>query len=398
MAKRKYLPMARFTVEVSGHNSRLRYRVLLVLWVALCLVSYVHYRVLTGARENTVFGLLKFSTCYYLWFPLTPVLFQLERRFPLTRPFSGLNALLLVLLGLPICYCTSLAALNTLPLFHLGLPLWTAPAAFTTRVRATEAELQAVLYLATLGVSAFLRYLAEMRQKDQETTQLALEKAELEAALRQAELETLRMRLNPHFLFNCLQNISSLAGEDPKAASTMLARLGDLLRVALSNDYQTEISLREEIALTRAYLSIEQIRFGSRLSVLFALDPAAEGVRVPSLLLQPLVENALKHGLSGRGQGLISIDSSIEADMLILTIRDNGSGLRGKGGETAGFGVGLTATRERLRRMHGDHHSLLLRSLPEDGTEVRVALPATFTTLRGLSPMDPRDKSRLLPL
>ena len=108
------------------------------------------------------------------------------------------------------------------------------------------------------------------------------------------------MRLNPHFLFNCLQNISALAGQDAKAASQMLARLGDLLRVALRSDYKDEIPLSEEVALTRAYIAIEQVRHGNRLSVLFDIAPEAERVLVPNLLLQPLVENAIKHGIGGR--------------------------------------------------------------------------------------------------
>ncbi len=353
------------------------YRLLLALWLTLCLVSYVHYRVLTGAHENSFFGLLKFSTCYYLWLPLTPLLFRLERRFPVTRPFSFGHALLLLLIGLPLCYGLSLATLNTLPLLHAAMPRAVASAAFTLHVRATEGELQAVLYLVSLGVSAFLRYREEQRQQEQQAAQLLLQRAELESALRQAELETLRMRLNPHFLFNCLQNISSLTAEDPKAASTMLARLGDLLRVALSNDYRKEIALRDEIALLRSHLAIEQVRFGSRLSILFALDPAADAVPVPSLLLQPLIENALKHGLYGCSRGLISIGSSLEAGALILTARDNGVGLHGDAGAPTGFGIGLAATRARLLSLYGDRQSLELRTLPEGGTEVRVVLPAT---------------------
>lgn len=378
-------PAATPGTGVRARDASLGYRLLLALWLTLCLVSYVHYRVLTGAHENTFFGLLKFSTCYYLWLPLTPLLFRLERRFPVTRPFSPQHALLLLLIGLPICFGLSVATLNTLPLFHAALPRSVAPAPFTLHVRAKEGELQAILYLVTIGVSAFLRYREEQQRQEQQAAWLLLQHAELESALRQAELETLRMRLNPHFLFNCLQNISSLTADDPRAASTMLARLGDLLRVALSNDYRKEISLRDEIALLRSYLSIEQVRFGSRLSVLFALDPAADAVPVPSLLLQPLVENALKHGLYGCSQGLISIGSSLEAGTLILTVRDNGVGLHERVGldpdadAPTGFGIGLAATRARLLSLYGDRHTLKVHSLLEGGTEVRIVLPATAT-------------------
>ena len=354
----------------------MRYRFVVVGWFALLLVSYVHYRVLTGMQENFLVGLLPFSSCYYLWLLLTPLLFRLERRFPITRPFSPRNLFLLLGLGVPICYAASLGAEILSPFLSRLVPGTHASAPFTLHPGPTELNLQASLFLALLGISASLRYLADMRQNERSAAKLALEKAALESALREAELETLRMRLNPHFLFNCLQNVSSLASEDTKAASTMIARLGDLLRVALSDDYQAQISLHQEIALTRAYLSIEQIRFGDRLAVLFSVDPLAEGVMVPSLLLQPLVENALKHGLSRRGQGLVTISGTIEAEMLHVTIRDNGPGLAEDRSESSGFGVGLTATRERLKRIYREKQSLSVQSLPEGGTEIRLSLPA----------------------
>jgi len=195
-----------------------------------------------------------------------------------------------------------------------------------------------------------------------------------------AELETLRMRLNPHFLFNCLQNISALAGHDAKAASQMLARLGDLLRVALRSDYKGEIPLTEEIALTRAYIAIEQVRYGDRLSVLFDIAPETERVIVPNLLLQPLVENAIKHGIGGRDKaGVIWVRATLEAnrssDDLVLTIRDNGAGLPVSNAAELRLGVGLGATKERLMRMY-DRQSLEIHPLPEGGTEVRIMLPA----------------------
>ncbi len=373
----------RLTCGKSGTHPLLSYRVILVGWVALVLISYVHYRLLTGVHESFLAALFSFSICYYPWLLLTPLLFRLERRFPIARPFSLQNFMLLLGLGIPICYGASISSLNTLPLLHRVAGHRDEAALFTVRAGLTEVNLQVSLFLASLGVSASLRYVADMRENERKAAELALEKAELEGALREAELETLRMRLNPHFLFNCLQNISSLASEDPKAASTAIARLGDLLRFALRDDYQSEISLDQEIELTRAYLAIEQIRFGDRLSVMFSLDPLAEGVHVPSLLLQPLVENALKHGLAQRGQGMVSISSTLEAGMLNLAICDNGVGVREEKGGTIGFGVGLTATRERLRRMYGDKPSLSVRKLPDGGTEIKLSLPATLAPFPG---------------
>jgi sensor histidine kinase YesM len=188
------------------------------------------------------------------------------------------------------------------------------------------------------------------------------------------------MRLNPHFLFNCLQNISALAAQDAKAACRMMVQLGDLLRVALRSDYKDEIALTEEVALTRAYVSIEQVRFGNRLSVLFDIAPETERVLVPNLLLQPLVENAIKHGIGGRDKaGVIWVQSALggsdQSSELVLTIRDNGVGLPVRDAGELQLGVGLGATKERLMRMY-DRQSLEIQPLPEGGTEVRIVLPA----------------------
>lgn len=351
------------------------YRFLFVCWTVLCLFSYAHYRILTGVEENAVLGVLKFLTCYYPWLLLTPLLFRLERRYPLRGHNSIRHGALLALLALPICYATSLLALGTLPALGIVfMPLFESQP-FSWAVRLTELELQLILYSVTVGASAFLRHLEEVRQTESLAAELALQTSELQSALRQAELETLRMRLNPHFLFNCLQSISSLAGKDSGAASTMLARLGDLLRVALRSDYTAEITLQEEIGLTQAYASIEQIRYGSRLSVIFDVEDYSKRAYVPSMLLQPLVENSIKHGLARQESGVVWIRSSLEDQQVVLTVRDNGVGLTVDNPADLRFGIGLGATKDRLLRMYGEKHSFLIRALPEGGTEVRVVLP-----------------------
>jgi two-component system LytT family sensor kinase len=142
-----------------------------------------------------------------------------------------------------------------------------------------------------------IRSLIGLHEKERLSAQLALEKAQLESSLRQAEFETLRMRLNPHFLFNSLQNISTLAQENPKTAAQMLTKLGDLLRITLNGDIQSETPLDKELALTQAYVAVEKMRFGDRLSVLIDVARGTERALVPSFLLQPLVENAIRHGL-----------------------------------------------------------------------------------------------------
>jgi two-component system, LytTR family, sensor kinase len=357
------------------------YGILFAAWTLMGSLSYLHHRLLPGAPpENVLFGLSGWLGCYYAWIPLTPIVFFLERRFPVWRPFSFRNAAILILSGIPFCYAAFELSIVFSRAVHLAFWNRIGIERFLWRIPTSEIALQFFVYAVTVVASAFIRFLIDTQQKEREAAELALEKSELEGALRLAELETLRMRLNPHFLFNCLQNISALAGQDAKTATQMLARLGDLLRVALRSDYKDEIALSEEVALTRAYISIEQVRFGNRLSVLFDIAPETERVLVPNLLLQPLVENAIKHGIGGREKaGVIWVQSTLgrtdQGSELVLTIRDNGVGLPVTNAGELRLGVGLGATKERLMRMY-DRQSLEIQPLPEGGAEVRIVLPA----------------------
>jgi two-component system LytT family sensor kinase len=319
--------------------------------------------------------LLGWLTCYYPWVLLAPLVFRLERRLPLGGQKWFRNLFFLASLGLLAAYAAS--ALSQLLALGLQLafrepsrvpPHWWHPSV-------ADLVLQLGIFATTLATGYLFRKGIQLRQQEKLAAQLALDKSQLESSLRQAELETLRMRLNPHFLFNSLQNISILAQQDAKTASQMLARLGDLLRVALRRDSGPETTLETEIALTRAYASIEQMRFQDRLSVLFNVAPGTEPALVPTFLLQPLVENAIKHGLAGsRQQGLIAIGSVRLETTLVITVRDNGSGVP-SGFSDLQVGIGLGSTSERLERMYPAQHQFSIHPLPEGGTEVRIVLP-----------------------
>ncbi len=224
----------------------------------------------------------------------------------------------------------------------------------------------------------FIRTLIQLREQEQRTAQLALEKSQLEASLNQAQLEALRARLNPHFLFNSLQNISALTKQDPQTASRMLAVLGDLLRVVLRRVSQPECTLREEIELTRSYVALEQMRFGDRLRVSLENADEVQEAMVPCFLMQPLIENAIVHGLRGvRKTGIIAVRAMQEQDQLVITVADNGIGPPADSNGMR-IGVGLGSTSERLARMYPERHTFSIRSLPEGGAEVRIAIPLRF--------------------
>ena len=215
-------------------------------------------------------------------------------------------------------------------------------------------------------------------RESQERARRALE---LEKRLAEARLMALQMQLNPHFLFNALNGIATLMHRDVDTADRMLMRLAELLRLTLEKTGDQETTVRNEIALLDRYLEIERLRFGDRLEVRFELPPETLDARVPTLLLQPLVENSIKHGLATRAQrGLIELAARRDGQMLTIEIKDNGVGIKPRSG-AAGTGVGLSNTRSRLQQLYGDRQSLDLSNRSEGGALVRVRLP--FVTDNG---------------
>jgi two-component system, LytTR family, sensor kinase len=368
------------TSTAREHNKVIRYpgfATLLVVWTLLAIFAYIRHLLLAEGTQIHLFrDLAGWVTCYYPWVLFTPVVFRLERRFPIDRIHWRIHLIWLALAGIPLCYATAqlTAILGLLELLAFREPLvfpspWWAPAW-------DEYLLHFALYAFVVAGAVIIRNLIETQESERKAAQLALEKSEIEASLRRSELETLRMRLNPHFLFNCLQNISTLARQDPDAASQMLARLGDVLRAALRKGAQAQTTLSAEIELTNAYVGVEQIRFAGRLSVLFEIEPGIERALVPSFLLQPLVENAITHGLRGvQLAGAIWIRGVRQLDQLVMTVRDNGSGPPAERLNELEMGIGLGSTSERLERMYPGRHTFSMQKLPEGGTEIRIALP-----------------------
>ena len=201
----------------------------------------------------------------------------------------------------------------------------------------------------------------------------ALRASQLEARLAQAQLQVLRMQLQPHFLFNTLHTISALMHRDVKRADSMIAALSDLLRMSLRSVGVQEVDLREEVEFLQRYLEIMSLRFGDRLSVTLDIDPAALDARVPTLVLQPLVENALRHGFGdGARAGRVRVLVARDGDMVSCEILDDGRGIPPSGLRE---GVGISNTRARLRHLYGERFSLELLANPGGGVRVRLALP-----------------------
>jgi LytS/YehU family sensor histidine kinase len=233
-----------------------------------------------------------------------------------------------------------------------------------------------MLFWCSVAGGYLIRTQSQLREQEQRAARLAVEKSQLEAGLKQAQLEVLRARLNPHFLFNSLQNISVLTKQDPQTASRMLVRLGDLLRAVLRHDSNPDSTLQDEIELTRAYVSLEQLRFGDRLHVEFSIAPETQQTMVPCFLLQPLIENAVVHGLRGvRKTGIITVSAEKQNQQLVLCVTDNGIGVPEEGSAEMKVGIGLGSTRARLATMYPERHAFTMRRLEEGGTEVRIVIP-----------------------
>ena len=296
---------------------------------------------------------------WYLWALLSPLAWFLARRFPFTRgrwwrsllahvPSTFILAVLQVGLHATIVDAMGIPRLHQAGLGTLNLSLLTC--------------------WMIVGVAHALVQAGESRRR--------LTRArELESELSRAQLDLLRSQLQPHFLFNTLHSVSALMHRDVDAAERMLAGLSDLLRLSLDRHEAHEIDLTEELEFTRLYLSIQSIRFGERLRVQYDVAPETAAVRVPAMVLQPLVENAVRHGVERRdGPGTLRIASRRLADTLELVVEDDGPGLPLNEAASA-EGVGLTNIRARLEKLYGSDQSLALSNKPDGGLLVKIEIP-----------------------
>ena len=238
-------------------------------------------------------------------------------------------------------------------------------AAFTHALVATF-FFNLLIYWVIASVSHAVTYYLKFQEREFRAT-------ELERSLTEAKLHALQMQLNPHFLFNTLHSISSLVHIDPEAADRMIAQLSDLLRQTLDSGHNHEVPLSQELHILKTYLQIEQTRFGERLKVHFDVDPGTLGASVPNLILQPIVENAIRHGIEPHAKpGEITLETRRDNSHLTLLVRDNGTGLAK---DHSREGIGLSNTRARLQQLYPGRHQFNLRNAPEGGLIVTMTIP-----------------------
>ena len=297
---------------------------------------------------------------------LTPITYSLGRRWPLQRPGLA-RALGVHALG-ALALCVGWATLGVI--LRRRTHAWGAPEAPFSREwlewTLTSLPWSFFMYFAVLGCMHAFTYYVEARDREAQA-------ARLQGQLADARLSALRMQLQPHFLFNSLNAILVLVRDrDTTRATRMLELLSDMLRQVLRADQPNEASLDEELSLIRQYLAVEQVRFSDRLQIRFDVAEDAASAMVPRFILQPLVENALRHGVAGRaGAVTVEIGAARSGDDFELRVRDDGPGPA----ERAGAGVGLANTRLRLAAMYGERAGVELEAAPGGGTIARIRLP-----------------------
>jgi len=327
-----------------------------------------HYWYAFTPKPKSWLECLKSEMTYaYLWGIATPAILWCARRFRLEGPGWPRHLLAHAALLIILVPFTKITYDLIVPEYNNGFH----PFNWAKLLRSVEisADTGALLYALVIGVEhAFVyhrRYQTGLTKSSQLQTQLV-----------QAQLQALKMQLHPHFLFNTLNSITVLVHEDPDMAERTIARLSELLRLFMANSTIHEVPLSEELRILDLYLEIERARFEERLRVHYDVPEALRDAMVPNLVLQPLVENSIRHGVGRRSEpGWIAVAVERYADTLVVRVTDNGAGFKDDAKHPVHQGMGLGITRGRLESLYGSHQSLVVRNLPAGGVEARIAMP-----------------------
>jgi signal transduction histidine kinase len=304
-------------------------------------------------------ALLSSLTLFYVWAALTPLVLWLGRRLPFER-----HTLRNLVAHLLLCGPVALLHIWLFQNVNFLMGAWSSPSPRQPPLWALLVGLGAtniMVYWAIVAVSQAINYFRKYQER--------------EFRLSQAELQALRTQLHPHFLFNTLNAIAELVHSDPVVADRSILRLSELLRFSLASEKTQEVTLKEEIEFLEKYVEIHKTLMRDRLNVRLSIDPETLDAAVPNMLLQPLVENAIKHGISPRSTGgNIEIHARRLDGKLYVEIADDGMGMPEQEADVQD-GLGLINTRERLKLLYNDAHTFNLSSFPGRGVTIRISLP-----------------------
>jgi two-component system LytT family sensor kinase len=308
----------------------------------------------------------------YLWALATPLVLWLIHRFPVDKQSWRRNVPTHLLISSVLTFIVGIAGHSFL--YFIYVRPAGRPYVFQNSLRHAVGN-----YTEGIGIYLLIAFLASAYGYYQRYRQGMLRASQLETQLSQAQLQALKMQLHPHFLFNTLHSISALLYKDAEAARKMITRLGDFLRLTLENSGTQEVTLKQEMEFLRCYLEIERIRFQDRLTTRLSVDPNALDTLVPNLILQPIVENAIRYAIAPRSTpGEIEILAQQEDGFLRIRIRDDGPGLPMDRSVESLFkkGLGLVNTQTRLDHMYGAGHRFEIANDPAGGLAVTLEIPS----------------------
>ncbi len=356
----------------------------IAVWCVLSFLTGLQYRVFDKQLNipTTLWDMILLAESRgFSYALLTPPIFYLARR-SLASTRDRLRYALIYFLGAgPFMLLYACIRWTVLPPFDAGLQR------YVPRSDHGPLELihqgfadQITIYIAIVFAAHAYQYFERVRNQE-------AEKIEFQRALAASELQSLKMQLHPHFLFNTLHGIATLIDTDQASAKAMVVKLSSLLRRSLEHGSSDVISLKEELKLVREYLDLEGMRLGARLTVNWLVDPDSEKTLVPQLILQPLVENAVRHGIAcSRDGGWIEIRTQRHDGVLELSIRNSMGGKR-----TAGLGVGLRNTEARLRCLYADDATFSFAESADQSASATIVLPALGAGSRLLRRMGPKE-------
>ncbi len=306
----------------------------------------------------------------YVWYALSPLILYLTQKFPFEAGRWTRSLIVHIFAGVAIALFQQV--IDAFLLTRLGYPPGREFASFGEAYQYfvfVNLHFSVLIYAGVVGIKSAYSYYQKYRERE-------LQASQLEARLAQSRLQVLKMQLHPHFLFNTLNAISELIYKDPESADRMLTDLSDLLRLSFENLEVQEISLKQELEFLEKYLEIEQVRFHDRLTVDMNISPETLDACVPNMILQPLVENAIKHGIAPRSSGgRIDINTARNNGHLEIRVTDDGLGVPFGDLENMPEGVGLSNTRRRLKHLYGDKHKFNIKTQDTGGVGVTLEIP-----------------------
>ena len=360
-------------------RARIPWKVVLTLWAIYGVITSLQQDVgaaAYGRHQPLWFGFAQMMPQAALWALLTPFILWWGNRYPPRGPGWPGRVLIHLATSLFIVACLD----TTFEVYFPTIATWAKVPAASDPTPLITRSLRILAYWFVFDSMIYwvVLFIGSMRDAGARAQARAMRESQLETQLAQAELQALKMQLHPHFLFNALHTVGTLVRTGRSAlAVQVVGRLGDLLRRMLDGAATQEVALREELEFARNYLDVEQARFSDRLRVTWTVEPGALDAAVPHLVLQPLLENAIRHGISAAtASGILIVGARCTNGTLHLTVRDDGPGLADDPGRNTGNGgVGLANTRLRLARLYGERAGLEVLNAEDGGVTSHVFLP-----------------------